>query len=267
MWLRPHLSCSRLATRHRCCLANSWLFPAARVENANTDQAPTNDPQDTCTQSLTTPLALLSTQQAAGTIAYSRSSMTRLSNALLLLVALLLLLLPSPLDAGRVFGKSRRTQKEEEDEADISKDGLPSDWTRTRHARRLETHVDEDDVLHLLRHDPVEMTLEEANDWQHVKRKLSEAREKGGWFHRVEDAFVPPNSALRTKESRMDGDKGEEESGGSSDSFVRRKGAQQEPAQQQGEEDSTIKSKSDRKKEAEKEFGIFERARKKMMRD
>ena len=217
--------------------------------------------------SLTIPLAPLSTPQTAGPSHTAAAVMTRRSTPLLLLVALLLLLLPSPLDAGRVFGKSRRTQKEEEDEADVSKDGLPSDWTRSRHARRLETHVDEDDVLHLLRHDPVEMTLEEANDWQHVKRKLSEAREKGGWFHRVEDAFVPPNSALRTKEGRMDGDKGEEESGGSPDSFVRRKGAQQEPAQQEEEVDSTIKSKSDRKKEAEKEFGIFERARKKMMRD
>lgn len=189
--------------------------------------------------------------------------MTGLSNyRLLLLLALLLLLLPSPLDAGRVFGKSRRTHKEEDSQDDVNKDELPADWTRSRHARRLETHVDEDDVLHLLRHDPVEMTLEEANDWQHVKRKLSEAREKSGWFHSVEDAFVPPNSALRTKKG-VDGDS-EESVASSSDAFVRRKGAQQQ-AEQQKEELGT-RSKS-RKKEAETEFGIFERARKKMMRE
>jgi hypothetical protein len=148
--------------------------------------------------------------------------MTWFSNRLLLLLlALLFFLLPSPLDAGRVFGKSRRTEKEEDNQADVGKDELPSDWTRSRHARRLETHVDEDDVLHLLRHDPVEMTLEEANDWQHVKRKLSEAREKSGWFHSVEDAFVPPNSALRRKKG-VDGDS-EENVASSSDAFVRRR--------------------------------------------
>lgn len=188
--------------------------------------------------------------------------MIGLSNhLLLLLLTLFLLLLPSPLDAGRVFGKSRRTQKEEDDQADVNKGELPSDWTRSRHARRLETHVDEDDVLHLLRHDPVQMTLEEANDWQHVKRKLSEAREKSGWFHSVEDAFVPPNSALRTKKKGVDGDS-EENVASSSDAFVRRKGAHQ-PAQEE-EELGTSKS---RKKEAETEFGIFEHARKKMMRE
>jgi len=188
--------------------------------------------------------------------------MIGLSNHLLLLflLALLLLLLPSPLDAGRVFGKSRRTQKEEDDQADVNKDELPSDWTRSRHARRLETHVDEDDVLHLLRHDPVEMTLEEANDWQHVKRKLSEARETSAWFQSVEDAFVPPNSALRTKKD-VDGDS-EENVASSSDAFVRRKGAHQ--SAQEEEELGTSKSK---KKGAETEFGIFERARKKMMRE
>jgi hypothetical protein len=190
--------------------------------------------------------------------------MTWFSNRLLLLLlALLFFLLPSPLDAGRVFGKSRRTEKEEDNQADVGKDELPSDWTRSRHARRLETHVDEDDVLHLLRHDPVEMTLEEANDWQHVKRKLSEAREKSGWFHSVEDAFVPPNSALRRKKG-VDGDS-EENVASSSDAFVRRKGAQQQAGQHEEEELGT-NSKS-KKKEAETEFGIFERARKQMMRE
>lgn len=193
--------------------------------------------------------------------------MTWFSNhLLLLLLALLLLLLPSPLDAGRVFGKSRRTQKEEDDQADVGKDELPSDWTRSRHARRLETHVDEEDVLHLLRHDPVQMTLEEANDWQHVKRKLSEAREKSGWFHSVEDAFVPPNSALRRKKG-VDGDSEESVASSSSDAFVRRKGAQQQAGQQEEELELGTTSGKSKKKEAETEFGIFERARKQMLRE
>ena len=156
-----------------------------------------------------------------------------------------------------------------------------AEWTRRKGARRLETHVDEEDVLHLLRHDPVEMTLEEAKDWQHVKRKLGEAREKSGWFHRVEDAFVPVNSALRTKESNMKAKKdsaaaaaaaaatqeGGESGGGGGGTFIR-------PVKKEGEEeqvgvgmDALGKEGGGKKKskEAEKEFGIFERSRKRMM--
>jgi hypothetical protein len=88
----------------------------------------------------------------------------------------------------------------------------PADWTRSQQQhqrpgrRRLETHVDGEEVLNLLQHEPVKLSLEEAQDWQHVKRRLGEAREKSGFFHRVADAFVPPNSALRRKE-REAGDK------------------------------------------------------------
>ncbi len=181
------------------------------------------------------------------------------SHLFLLVLLLGLLLAPSPFAAaGRVFGKPA-AEKDAEEEGSSTKD-----WTRSRHGRKLETHVDEDEVLNLLRHDPVEVSAEEAQDWQHVKRKLAEARDKSGWFHRVEDAFVPPNSALRSKkkmEEKAAAGKAETEVKGDA-AFVRPKDAQAAAKQEEIKATET----RDKKTEAEKEFGIFERARKKLMR-
>lgn len=150
----------------------------------------------------------------------------------LLLLLLIVLLLAAPRGADALLGLlGRNNKKQQEEEKDktnrkattkaanlaapaaAADEQQPADWTRSQQQhqrpgrRRLETHVDEEEVLNLLQHEPVKLTLEEAQDWQHVKRRLAEAREKSGFFHRVSDAFVPPNSALRRKE-REAGDDG-----------------------------------------------------------
>lgn len=123
-----------------------------------------------------------------------------------------------------------------------------ADWTRgsQQHQRpgrrRLESHVDGEEALNLLQHEPVRLTLEEAGDWHHVKRRLAEEREKSGFFHRVTDAFVPPNSALR-RDGMGEGGK------------AARKGAEEE----EGVGDAAVNGNGSGKGAVMEEFKLFER--------
>lgn len=65
--------------------------------------------------------------------------------------------------------------------------------------RKLESFVDEEEILNLVTHDPVKITYEEAQDWNYVKHRLHEQREKTGKHRRVLNAFVPENSSLRRR--------------------------------------------------------------------
>jgi hypothetical protein len=161
-------------------------------------------------------------QPGMSLLAHSRARPARLLALLLLLLVVLLVVQPARplLLLGRTKEGKEEERKEEATAASIPDmdmdDGKPADWTRSQQQhqrpgrRRLESHVDGEEALNLLQHEPVKLTLGEAQDWQHVKRRLSEAREKSGFFHRVADAFVPPNSALRRKE-REAGDAGLQE--------------------------------------------------------
>lgn len=152
--------------------------------------------------------------------------MAGLSIQLCLLTLALLALLLQPASALLLLGRTKENKDGKEAEqpqqsqqgknAAEMTDEQPGDWTRSQQQhqrpgrRRLESHVDGEEVLNLLQHEPVRLSLEEAQDWHHVKRRLAEARDKSGFFHRVTDAFVPPNSALRRKEREAGDKEGEE---------------------------------------------------------
>lgn len=175
---------------------------------------------------------------------------------------------------GQVNALKKDTEKEDEMKQKDARDrsstqAKGSSWTgggggaKTQEEggrRRLETHVDENDVLHLLQHEPVKLTLEEAQDWQHVKRKLAEARRSSGWLHSIPDAYIPSNSALRDEESRAAAEERE------------RQGAEQAEKQQANGKEFGAGRKSGRwesfKKYTKKATrGVFDGARRMLNRD
>ncbi|EWM26653.1 hypothetical protein Naga_100001g159 [Nannochloropsis gaditana] len=166
----------------------------------------------------------------------------------LVAAVLFFLLTHVPLAVGGSLHEGDWTQKKEDET--ITGGREPSTRVKGKQRRRMATHVNDEEILHLLRHDPVEMTLEEASDWQRVKRRLSKAREETGWFHRVEDVYVPPDSALRFKK---DVDNSKDGSLFAGDYFRRTSSDQQE--------EKVVRSSS-KGKEAANEYRIFERARK-----
>ena len=179
----------------------------------------------------------------------------RLRPALLLLLLVLLLLgqeAAALLGLGGRGPNNKDNNKESKGDEEATASAAPTDpaaadWTRgsQQHQRpgrrRLESHVDGEEALNLLQHEPVRLTLEEAGDWHHVKRRLAEEREKSGFFHRVTDAFVPPNSALRRN---GDGEGGKAAGTG---------------AEEEGAADAASNGNGSGKGAVKEEFKLFER--------
>jgi hypothetical protein len=72
--------------------------------------------------------------------------------------------------------------------------------------RRLEPHVDKNGILHMVHHDPVRITLKEAQDWHHVKWLLEQERQKSGRYVPMNDAHVPEGSPIW--ENKVDEEQG-----------------------------------------------------------